>query len=145
MNPFARKRAVQKPEPESLLLDVGGQALADLLAPAFMDFAIPDCCSFSPTEWLRIWYVREWPHALADRQWQRLVGFAGDLRASLFLDPLAPGAVGRHLNSRPPPSARAMCCARCSAATRRWPSRKSTPMCLRRNGACRSSRSPSSI
>jgi hypothetical protein len=92
-----RKAATPAMKP---LINVSDNRLADTLAPAFMDFTIPDCCSFSPTEWMRIWYVREWPHALADRQWQRIVNFEGDVRLSLFLDPLAPGAVGGQLEQQ---------------------------------------------
>ena len=82
------KRNATQPALDQPLINLTGSGLADKLAPAFMDFSIPDCCSFSPTEWMRTWYVRDWPHVISDRQWQRIVNFAGDVRISLFLDPL---------------------------------------------------------
>lgn len=78
-------------------VNVLGDDLIDILAPAAMDFSQPDCVMFSPTEWLRAWYVGAWPKTLGYTHWRALLDFAGSLRVSLFLTPLKPQHVARRL------------------------------------------------
>lgn len=83
---------------DSLLVNVLEQYdLVDKLAPAAMNFAMPDTCQFSATEWVRTWYVRDWPTTISYDNWRRLLNFPGDVRISLFLNPLPPAIVSKQL------------------------------------------------
>ena len=46
--------------------------------------AVPDCCAFSATEWVRVWYIRDWPRSLGYEHWRSLLRFAGDFRMVLY-------------------------------------------------------------
>ena len=94
-----RAQAAQ-PAQAPALVNVLDHDLVDALAPAAMDFTIPDCCSFSPTEWVRVWYVRDWPRSLGYEHWRALLCFAGDVRVSLFLQPLPPMLVSKQLEQQ---------------------------------------------
>jgi hypothetical protein len=74
--------------------------LLDTLAPAAMDFTVPDCCAFSATEWIRVWYVRDWPRIVGQSHWRKLLHFAGDVRISLFMNPLPPALVAKQLEQQ---------------------------------------------
>jgi hypothetical protein len=74
--------------------------LVDRLAPAAMDFTVSDCCTFSPAEWMRVWYVRDWPRTLGYEHWRDLLRFPGDVRVSLFLSPLPPALVSKQLEQQ---------------------------------------------
>ncbi|NJM39245.1 MAG: hypothetical protein HC853_00025 [Anaerolineae bacterium] len=82
------------------LVNVLDSTIADLVAPAALSLKHPDCAMFSPTEWIRTWYVRDWPEALGSRHWQRVLRFPGDVRVSMFMNPLPPVAVGRQLEQQ---------------------------------------------
>ena len=85
---------------EKVLVNPVQEDLAYDLAPDMMDFTPQDCLSFSDAEWLRIWYVRRWPRELGYANWQALLTFPGDLRVSMFFEPLPPGAVGKQLEQQ---------------------------------------------
>lgn len=74
--------------------------LVDRLAPAAMDFTIPDCCAFGPAEWVRTWYVRDWPRVVGYAHWRSLLHFPGDARISLFMLPLRPALVAKQLEQQ---------------------------------------------
>ena len=88
------------PAQRPALINVLDHGLVDSLAPAAMDFTTPDCCSFSPTEWLRVWYVRDWPRALGYGHWRSLLAFPGEVRVSLFMQPLPPMLVSKQLEQQ---------------------------------------------
>ena len=88
------------PAQRPALVNVLDHGLVDSLAPAAMDFTTPDCCSFSPTEWLRVWYVRDWPRALGYGHWRSLLAFPGEVRVSLFMQPLPPMLVSKQLEQQ---------------------------------------------
>jgi hypothetical protein len=92
----------RKPKPvQSLpLVNVLDHDLVDRLAPAAMDFTIPDCCAFSATEWVRAWYIRDWPRSLGYEHWRSLLRFPGDVRISLFMNPLPPALVSKQLEQQ---------------------------------------------
>lgn len=94
---FNRKKLT--PEPAALINPLNPD-LVDAIAPAAMDFSVPDCCAFSPTEWVRVWYVRDWPRALGYEHWRNLLRFSGDVRVSLFMHPLPPALVSRQLEQQ---------------------------------------------
>ena len=71
--------------------------LVDSLAPGAMDFTRDDCVAFSATEWVRVWYVRNWPRELGYDHWAHLLRFPADLRVSLFFEPIPPGLVVKQL------------------------------------------------
>ncbi len=71
--------------------------VVDAIAPGAMDMTQPDCVAFSATEWLRIWYVRRWPREMSADRWAELLHFPGDVRVSLFMEPLASGLVVKQL------------------------------------------------
>jgi type IV secretory pathway VirB4 component len=99
MRLFKRKPKL-KPEQNAPLVNVLDHDLVDAIAPAAMDFSITDCCAFSPTEWNRVWYVRDWPRSLGYEHWRSLLRFPGDVRVSLFLEPLAPAFVSKQLEQQ---------------------------------------------
>jgi hypothetical protein len=74
--------------------------IVDLIAPAAMDFTIPDCCSFGPAEWVRTWYVREWPRVVGYAHWRSLLHFPGEVRISQFMLPLRPALVAKQLEQQ---------------------------------------------
>jgi type IV secretory pathway VirB4 component len=82
---------------DDLLINLDEDSLVDALAPGAMDFTRDDCVSFSATEWLRIWYVRNWPRELSYEYWADLLRFPGDVRVSLFMEPIPPGMVTKQL------------------------------------------------
>jgi type IV secretory pathway VirB4 component len=87
-----------QPLPENFLAAVTDPSdLLDRLAPAALDFSIPDCVAFNPNSWLRTWYVREFPGVLGYAHWRKLLHFPADLRLSLFMNPLPPAIVARQL------------------------------------------------
>ncbi len=94
------KRKPSAPAQTAPVINVLDHTLADQIAPAALNLDTSDCCSFSPTEWVRVWYVRDWPIAFAERNWQDILRFAGDVRVSMFMSPLAPGIVGRQLEQQ---------------------------------------------
>ncbi len=105
MNPFKRKRAAAgsgqlgaRGEPaRDLLVNLLEGDLADSLAPGAMDFTRDDCVSFSATEWMRVWYVRNWPREMSYEAWAGLLRFPADVRVSLFMEPIPPGLVVKQL------------------------------------------------
>ena len=90
----------QKQSAPSALIDILDDDLIDRIAPAMMDFSHVDCCAFSPGEWVRVWYVRDWPRDVGIEHWRALLRFAGDVRISMFFHPLAPGLVSKQLEQR---------------------------------------------
>jgi hypothetical protein len=103
-NPFKKEAPTttgklgQRGQPaEDLLINLEEGDLVDALAPGAMDFTRDDCVSFSATEWLRIWYVRNWPRELSYEYWADLLRFPGDVRVSLFMEPIPPGLVTKQL------------------------------------------------
>ena len=86
--------------PEDLVVNLTEDSLVDALAPGSMDFTQDDNVSFSATEWMRIWYVRRWPMEMSYESWAALLRFPADVRVSMFMEPLPPGAVTRQLESR---------------------------------------------
>ena len=82
------------------IVNVLDDTIADLVAPAALSLKHADCAMFSPREWVRTWYVRDWPEALGSRHWQRVLKFSGDVRVSMFMNPLPPVAVGRQLEQQ---------------------------------------------
>ena len=90
---FSRPPNVEHPTISVLRTD-----LVDGIAPASIDLAsADDCVAFSSTEWLRVWYVRDWPRTLGYKNWLDVLRFPADLRASLFMEPYAPGVVIKEL------------------------------------------------
>ena len=80
------------------LVNVLDHTIADRVAPAALQLR-GDCSSFNATEWVRTWYVRDWPEYLSTRHWQRILRFPGDVRVSMFMEPLPGVVVGRQLES----------------------------------------------
>lgn len=98
--PFRQPSAKVNPTSPMPVVNVFDHDLIDRLAPPALDFSVPDCCKFSETRWLRIWYVRDWPRTLSYVNWRRILHFAGNVRISLFLNPLDPALVSRQLEQQ---------------------------------------------
>lgn len=95
-----RRNGQAKDRPQPALVSALDNDLIDAIAPAAMDFTVADCCAFSPAEWVRVWYVREWPRALGYDHWRSLLRFPGDVRVSLFMRPLPPALVSKQLEQQ---------------------------------------------
>jgi hypothetical protein len=87
----------KRPAEQTVLVDVLDHTLTDRLAPGSLSLEVSDCCSYSEVEWVRVWYLRDWPLSFGYRHWQRLLQFSGDVRVSMFHKPLDPASVGPQL------------------------------------------------
>lgn len=74
--------------------------LIDALAPSHVYVDQPDCVMLSNSEWMRFWYVRDWPTTLSREGWLRLLRFPANVRVSIHLEPVAPGAIARQLRGQ---------------------------------------------